>query len=287
MTLHLFSHRKGLKPSSKMAQVEAMDADLRVGLWNAVDASLRNAYFVFPGHFGTPVRSSSMAYLFEALWDEYFKRPVDALPNDINAAVQDLRKYFLSAAWNEVYDFLEFSAPFFSQLENGDIRAACNRVLERENAGYRFVGDEIVQITSEHEIAAIEGALSVTGRTAAVHEHLEAALRLLADRKAPDYRNSIKESISAVEALAQLITGERGATLGKALGRLDARVSLHGALRQALSSLYGYTSDAEGIRHALLDEPTLTSADARFMLVSCAAFTSYLIAKAAEAGIPI
>jgi hypothetical protein len=48
--------------------------------------------------------------------------------------------------------------------------------------------------------------------------------------------------------------------------------------------MYGYTSDAEGIRHALMDEPTLESEDAKFMLVSCSAFVNYLRSKAARAG---
>jgi hypothetical protein len=40
-------------------------------------------------------------------------------------------------------------------------------------------------------------------------------LQKLADRENPDYRNSIKESISAVESAAQEITGDTGATLGR------------------------------------------------------------------------
>ena len=39
----------------------------------------------------------------------------------------------------------------------------------------------------------------------------------------------------------------------------------------------GVPNDAEGIRHALLDEPSLTNADARFMLVCCSAFVNYVI----------
>jgi hypothetical protein len=51
--------------------------------------------------------------------------------------------------------------------------------------------------------------------------------------------------------------------------------------------MYGYTSDAQGIRHALMDEPNLSFEDAKFMLVSCSAFVNYLIAKAAKAGISL
>lgn len=60
---------------------------------------------------------------------------------------------------------------------------------------------------------------------------------------------------------------------------------MHPALKGSFEKLYGYTSDAEGIRHALLDEPNLDFEDAKFMLVSCSAFVNYLKAKAAKAGI--
>ena len=109
----------------------------------------------------------------------------------------------------------------------------------------------------------------------------------MANRKSPDYRNSIKEAISAVEAICNLITGEKRATLGQALKRIEEKVSLHPALKNAFSNLYGYTSDAEGIRHALLDEPNLGFEEAKFMLVSCSAFINYLISKASKAGIKI
>ncbi len=68
---------------------------------------------------------------------------------------------------------------------------------------------------------------------------------------------------------------------------IETKISLHPALKDAFSSLYGYTSDAEGIRHALLDEPNLSFEDAKFMLVSCSAFINYLISKAPKAGIKI
>ena len=57
---------------------------------------------------------------------------------------------------------------------------------------------------------------------------------------------------------------------------IEKKGILHQALKKAFSALYGYTSDADGIRHALLDESTLTKADARFMLISCSAFVNYL-----------
>jgi len=95
----------------------------------------------------------------------------------------------------------------------------------------------------------------------------------------PNYRNSIKESISAVEAMRQIITGTKS-TLGQAVKKLkDNGVQIHPAFEGALDKMYGYTSDAEGIRHALLLESTLDSTDALLMLVSCSAFVNYLKGK--------
>lgn len=97
------------------------------------------------------------------------------------------------------------------------------------------------------------------------------------DRESPDFRNSIKESISAIESLCRELEGNQTAKLGAALNALEKKGVLHPALKSAFSALYGYTSDAGGIRHALLNESKLTNADARFMLVSCSAFINYVI----------
>lgn len=64
----------------------------------------------------------------------------------------------------------------------------------------------------------------------------------MSDRKAPDYRNSIKESICAVEAICRVITKQKNATLGQALKKVESDISLHPALKNSFSSLYGYTS---------------------------------------------
>jgi hypothetical protein len=134
----------------------------------------------------------------------------------------------------------------------------------------------LTPIVSEEEISAIEQAMSHGERFSPAMAHIETALARLADRSSPDYRNSIKESISAVEAVCQIITGDSKATLGQALKKID----VHPALEKGFGNIYGYASDADGIRHALLDEQTVDADDARFFLVPCSAFVNYLIARA-------
>jgi hypothetical protein len=156
-----------------------------------------------------------------------------------------------------------------------------NVQLERENSAYRFVGVEIVEITDQTEITSIEDALA---GPRGVRIHFERALALLSDRRAPDFRNSIKESISAVEAVCRLIANSHSDTLGAAVKKVSAKTPLHPAFEQALLKLYGFTSDEGGIRHALMEETSLSYADAKFMLVLCSAFTNFLLTRCAETG---
>ena len=165
----------------------------------------------------------------------------------------------------------------------------CNKVLEREVSAYRFVGGEIAQIISQEEIQEIEEAIANHSTSDLVKTHISHALQLMADRESPDYRNSIKESISAVECIAKAIVGNPNTTLGAALNEIERRgtIQLHEDLKEGLKKIYHYTSDAAGIRHALKDSTTVDFEDAKFMLVSCSTFCNYLTSKASKARISI
>ena len=130
------------------------------------------------------------------------------------------------------------------------------------------------------ELTAIDEAASSKAHPVATH--ISRAIELLADRKKPDYRNSVKESISAVEAASRALCGKEKATLSDAVGFLEKQGKVHPALKKSMSSMYGYTSDAEGIRHALMDDPALGFAEAKFMLVCCCAFVNLLTLKSAK-----
>lgn len=179
---------------------------------------------------------------------------------------------------------------FISDKEK--FKDACNEILKIENAGYRFVGDNIMQITSEEEIAEIELAMSHEVSFGTVSTHIKSALEFLTDKKVSDnskYRNSIKESISAVESMCKLITGDERGTLGQMLDKIekDGLIDLHKSLKNAFKNLYSYTNDADGIRHALKEKSDLDYEDARFMLISCSAFVNYLKEKISKSSLSI
>jgi hypothetical protein len=279
-----FSQRKGLKPIKSVMQVDSMDDDLRNGLWNA----LKIFYWHKADESGYSYQLSSIQdihLLLVFIWRDYFKKPIENIDNNWNIVRTSIKKYFFDCTWNEAYDFIEFIANTYKgESNNEEFMEFCNFILEREMSAYRFIAGQLAQITSEEEVNSIEEALNDTSALKPANNHLTTALNLLSDRKSPDYRNSIKESISAVEAMCNIINGNKS-TLGQALKQIEAKIALHPALKGAFSNLYGYTNDADGIRHALLDEPNLDFEDAKYMLVSCSAFINYLISKAAKTGI--
>jgi hypothetical protein len=267
-----------------------MDQDLRNGLWNGLTLyyfeKIRPQVALYTNWFINEQYNRDFYILFGRMWLDYFKQPIDTLPDDWPQIKKRIGDYYFKCPWLEVYDFLEFVANNFPDNSvNSGFMEFCNMILEREMSAYRFVGGKITQITAPEEVKEIDDALQTQLKP--VNEHLSQSLNLLSDRKKPDYRNSIKEAISAVESLCSLIANDNKATLGNALKRIEAKADLHRALKSAFSNLYGYTSDEKGIRHALLEESNIQFEDAKFMLVSCSAFINYLVAKAGKAGIKL
>ncbi len=277
-----FSQRYGYKPVKEIIQKESMDAELLNKLWNVINLYIFYKYKSPQNLVQNGLLNHSNLNNFFADLYHFQKKRIDQIPAYIIDAIDELDILFFDEyEWYEVYDFLEFCiyAYPFEELKNHFI-TRINQILEEENSGYRIIKDQIIEITSEQEIQSIEEALANTNPYSGVQQHLNQSLTLLSDRQNPDYRNSIKESISAVESICKIITQDDKATLGKALKIIEDKHGLHAALKGSLSQLYGYTSDADGIRHAMSGESNLSYIDAKFMLVACTNFINYLIEKA-------
>lgn len=275
----LFSKRKGLTPVKIEIQRTNIDNDLRYGLWNALHLALWEKY---DGSYYVRFEDSNLFWLFRKYWHNLFKLPIDNMPHNFQNVIEKIRKSFFEFKWHEVYDFVEFTAQNCPDELKGDFIEFVNSLLEKELSAYRFVDEQLTDITDEQEIESIEIAINSSDKFSGTKIHLKAALSFLTDRQKPDYRNSVKESISAVEALCVTLSGDPKATLGASLNSIEKSHSLHPAFKKALTSLYGYTSDSDGIRHALLDESNISYSDAKYMLVSCSAFINYVFGKESE-----
>ena len=277
-----FSQRAGIAPVRSLLQTDSVDQALRNRLWNVLQRLVWDAHRPTSSYYTHLTRNSNLYGLIRSYWAEYFVQAIDRIPEEVNEAVGLIRDHFFECEWFQLYDFIEFTVQHMPE-HNDRFIDLCNESLAKELSAYRFIDHQIVRTTSEIEINSIEQAVQHPNAGAGSIEHFRTAMKLLSDRSNPDYRNSIKESISAVESTLQKITGDRSATLGEALKKIPKFASAHPALNKAFSALYGYTSSADGIRHALLEEESAVDfADAMFMLVACSAFVNYLLEKSSS-----
>ncbi|NMZ19918.1 MULTISPECIES: AbiJ-NTD4 domain-containing protein [Pseudomonas fluorescens group] len=273
-----FSQRMGLVPAVKAAQVDSIDVPLKNALWNVVLLHSLSGFYSREARYPDRIKTSYFYDFAVALYSDFFKVPVDTLPSGWSTFKERIRESYFKMSWHRTYSFLEFLVALNHREKGEELTQCFNTALVRENSAYRFVSGKVTPITSTEEIEEIEQAISASDQYAGVRTHLNTALGLLTDRKNPDYRNSMKESISAVEALAKHLTGNPKATLGEALTELERRHRLDPVIKKAFSTLYGYTNNSDGIRHAVMeDKQVLTKADARFMLICCSAFINLTI----------
>jgi AbiJ-like protein len=274
-----FSERIGAtKPLT--IQLGGMNVDLRNSIWNIILKAIDD----------DAVEKGQVA---RVLADGFFKVPIDSVVSYPRSRFWEwLRKNYSALAWHDVYNLLEFVTVSSRVLSDGKItsdqlRNHANTILAREMSGYRFVQGVLSPISSEVEVAEIDAAIASANKAGldGVRTHLSSAIQLLGKKPEPDHRNSIKESISAVESAVKCIAGVQGGGLDAALKVLAQRTELHPALAKGFATLYGYTSDEDGIRHAILEETNVGFDEAKFMLVACSAFVHFLISKAEGAGL--
>jgi hypothetical protein len=212
------------------------------------------------------------------VWTELLGNRLDQFPG-WSATLPIIKGLFEQGEWHFPFDIWEGifkSRPHLVPVL-GRTASAIREALERENTAYTFVGGRFVERMTDAEVESIEKMLR--SPIEGIRDHFTTALQHLSDRENPDYRNSIKESISAVEAACKHLTGLQNATLGQALNQLHDNRPLHPNLKEALRQLYTWTNDDAGIRHAIKDTSTVESADAQFMLVTCSAFVNYLFER--------
>ena len=189
--------------------------------------------------------------------------------------INQIQEKFYQLEWNKVYDFLEFliSIDAYDQNKN-DFIYKLNQIFIDERAPYKIIDGMVTPLVSEIEAAEVEKATE--SKYALVSGQIKKALELYKKRPTADYQNSIKESISAIEALARIILNKPSATLGQ----LTDQLNIHPAFREAIKKLYGWTSDEGGIRHSDNNKKlNVDEKEARYMLVQCSALVNYIISK--------
>lgn len=278
----LFSERNGyVKPSDSIIR-ESMPLSIQNAICSCFDDLediLIEKYTEYNGKLTNLYRELDIHLWMCALNERKAKYDVGRESSVAIAFLQDDEN-----SWFKKLDLVETVVKYlFDQREQDILNDFINRLndhFDRLNFAYRIIDKQIVEITSENEIKSVEDALQ--NSTNNIRMHLSKALELYSRRPDGDYSNSIKESISAVEACCRARTGNN--TLGQALSSLKQNgITIPNVLKEAFEKLYAYTNQGEtGIRHSLMDEAGTyvpSGAEALFMLVSCSAFINYLNKK--------
>ena len=278
-----FSTRNGYIQPPAFGEKGTLNKAARTRLWN-----------VFQNDFYEPHRklhlmrvpdeanASPGGKFLRSIWTDLWNEPINRCPQFIFLLEQIEKRTVSGEPWHLLFDI--FEEVFKQNSPNNPLLLTpdkteenIRRALARENTAYTFVGGRFVDRMTDSEVQSIEKVLRspIDG----IRDHFTTAIGLLSDRENPDCRNSIKESISAVEAACKHLTGLQNATLGSALNELHKRRPLHPDFKDSLQRLYNWTSDSAGIRHAIKDQSTVESSDAQFMLVTCSAFVNYLFER--------
>lgn len=271
-----FAQAEGAAELPRQLRSGEISAELRALLWQAFYSSI--SYSTSNGHVRHPWRS--ILFVKHVAYDY---KMADEFSDNSGKIIPGLKSIFEGGNHIRLFDLVQWflRAPQIPPSIAKSVAAA----LETTRSAYRVVdNDTIVPIGSELEAASLSRALeSLSGSEfGGARAHLKTAAGHLTGGR---WADSVRESVHAVESVARVIEPSPG--LGRALAKLEKDKRIHAGLKAGFGSIYGYSSDEQGIRHPLVDddEASVDEADALFMIGACASFVTYLIGKARGAGL--
>ncbi|HPQ70777.1 MAG TPA: hypothetical protein PKW95_16755 [bacterium] len=236
----------------------------------------------------------------EYFWSEIFCQTFESFPTYDHLRKKKTSELFVKAEHEQCFDCIQYYFyKLWQELNNvsplryglfhdeldpetekknilskiNDLSTELNKILEEEGLQWRFNGHNFVPVTNEIESDSVTKTCNLPSPFNEANNHIQKAIELIRDQDKPDYSNSIKESISAVEAAVQAYTNSPGLTFSKSIDKL----AIHPSLKESWKRLYGFTSDEGGIRHAK-NAKTKTKVDfslAQYFIVTCSAMVNY------------
>lgn len=217
-----FSDRNKIKPINTEIQLKDFDKRTRIQLQNMISRFYKYVYEDEDTYYVKEAVQEFFRYVIGTIYsepidmrrryyyDDVLKMIFNTIQEDdfddvltlIEAIIQYFDEYLVKTRRDSYYD------RFNQKYVVNSLFKIANIYFKQEYVGYRFVDKIIVPISDQNEITEIEEVLEC--RYAVVRNHISKANILLADRENPDYENSIKESISAVEAICEILTGIKG-----------------------------------------------------------------------------
>lgn len=265
-----FEQAEGVEPLPAQLGLKQISQVLRARLWQIFLIHVDD-------EMGAIGLRTNLGPIWRTLFKDYCVSKLGMFSDEVGDRRTDfidrLKPSFQQGQYSEVLGTVEW---FVRRASESSLRKLVQSVLEEEYCAYRLIDLSIVPIATAEEGRVFVTALSDLSRPqlGGARAHLLQAGSMLTAGK---FADSVRDSIHAVESVARTLTGE--SSLAKSLQELSKGHPLHPALKNGFNNIYGYTSDANGIRHPMIgdDGPAVGEAEAIFMLGACAAFVTFLV----------
>lgn len=216
-----------------------------------------------------------------------------------NINFKDAAEYFIKNAlsWNQVYDLIELIYDNLSYKEWSHINGWIELPEETRKLRYNFTIDVNNQFKSccigwilrkgriefggsellNEELIKKAKLLLSNKSFENPNSQFNKALELLSRRPNPDIENSIKDAISAVEGILKILLGGKPKIkFGDGIKKLVNEGKIKKPLDEIFHALFGFASNAPGVRHGQPDRPVTSLPEAFFFIYTCAACIIYL-----------
>lgn len=274
-----FSQRYGYEQLPQPMQLEELSDDLRREIWNSIRELLLEKREYFTSYY---FKDDAKRFI-ERVFGQIFRRHEDEIETAYEPVLASFKSIVLQMKFHELLSAIEIVVndrdshqKFLERLKVSFDRHAAAYWLDTSSRPFRFYPRSSKE-QGEATQRAIETIRESGMEGAATHLH-QATEHI----NARQYADSVADSIHAVESVARRIDPKANRTLDPALDSLKGTgVLKHTAFVEAFKKLYGYTSDEQGIRHALLDQKSADVGldEAVFMFGACASFAAYLVNK--------
>ncbi len=281
-----FSQRVGEVTLPDAMKLGNVSRQFRAALWRVVYKRIKAETNTF---WGDTYDDDSSISAYIALYQEKIREVYyDEVKRRPSAQLRLMKQTITESSYHDVLTLIEFFLRLSVATKDNKFRQILLRLFELTPIAY-FVDNRNIapttcprqdQISGETVAAAMMDIRK--GGLSGPEKHLTKAAEFINEGR---YSDSIVQSAHSIESVARNIAPDDCKTLGPALKSLERNGILnHPSLREAFSKLYGYTSDKQGLRHAILKEggrpPDVD--EAVFFYGACACFTAYLTKKSRQ-----
>jgi hypothetical protein len=202
--------------------------------------------------------------------------------------------------WPKVYDFCERLhshlaheigyednyGDYSVQISRGDVQAYIAAELQRlfleEGLAYEFTDGVVRRRGRKHTVDLTAKSQVVLGdpKLHGARRHFDKALQFFCHPTRPDYENTVKEAVCAVEAAGKvLFPMAKASTLSDVIKWLGSttEVSVPKAVCQTLTGVYAFRNGADGVSHGGASGGKATLEVTEYILGVCASQIIYFV----------